>query len=698
MGGARRSPARAFTVAALGILAVSGAVPLLVPALEGRAAQRPVTFTEDLAPVIFEYCAPCHHPGGSATTSFLTYADARQRGRQLAAVTASRAMPPWQPEHGFASFAGERRLSDDQVAMFQDWVTDGLPEGNPALLPAAPTWSDGWQLGAPDLVLTMPAYTLRAGGRDMFRSFVIPVPVDRVRYIKAWELRPGNPRVVHHATMQIDPTRMSRRFESENGEPGYEGIVALSARTPDGFFLDWAPGHRPAQAVNGTAWPLPPASDVVLMLHLRPSGKEETVQASVGLYFSDVPPTKVPVMVRLAREHIDIPPGERRYELSDSFTLPVDVDVFTVQPHAHYLAREMRGTARLPNGTAQPLIFIKAWNFDWQDVYHYASPLVLPAGTVLDMHYTYDNSADNPRNPSTPPRRVIYGQQTSDEMAELWLQVLPHSPADRDVLARAVRAKELPDEIDGRLMMLAADPANVVLHDDLALLYAEVGDAAGTLREFGESARLRPNSAPASYNLGLALSEAGRGAEARAYFEKAIAIDPGYTRAHVELARLLDGVGDLSGAARHYREALRSSPSEDPGLEFAAALALSKSGSPHEGALVLRPALMARPDWAEAQAALAWMLAVAPESSPSEHAEALAIAARLARAAEQHPDVASLDILATAMAANGQFDDAIRTGEQALALATAGSDLGEIQALRSRLELFRQRVPYQMRP
>ena len=684
-------------MAALGILGATEGARTFVPPAQGRGGARQVTFSDDLAPVIFEYCAPCHHPGGSATTAFLTYADARQRGRQLAAVTASRAMPPWQPEHGYATFAGERRLSDEQIAMFQDWVSQGLPEGDRARLPPAPTWNDGWQLGTPDLVLTMPVYVLRAGGRDMFRSFVISVPGDKTRYIKAWELRPGNPRVVHHATMQIDPTRMSRRFENENGQPGYEGIVALSARTPDGFFLDWAPGHRPAQAVEGTSWPLPAASDVVLMLHLRPSGKEEMVQASVGLYFSDAPPARVPVMVRLAREHLDIPPGEHRYEVSDSFTLPVDVDVFTVQPHAHYLAREMRGTARLPDETTVPLIFIKAWNFDWQDVYHYASPLFLPAGSTLVMNYTYDNSADNPRNPNTPPKRVVYGQQTSDEMAELWFQVLPRNPADRGALARAVRAKELPEEINGRRMMLEADPGNVVLHDDLALLYSEVGDAAGTAREFAESARLRPDSAPALYNLGVALTATDRRDEARAYFEKAIALDPSYVRAHVELAVLLEGTGDLAGAARHFREALRLNPS-DSALQFRAALALSRSGSPHEGAGIMRQALATRPDWTEAEAALAWMLAVAPESSVEDRAESLAIAARLARRAEQHPDVATLDILATAMAANGQFDEAISTGERALALAAGGSDQAEVDALRSRLELFRRRVPYQMRP
>ena len=130
-------------------------------------------------------------------------------------------------------------------------------------------------------------------------------------------------------------------------------------------------------------------------------------------------------MVRLTRQNLDIPAVRSRFRMSDSFTLPIDVDVYTVQPHAHYLAHEMRGNARLPDGTIKRLILIKPWDFDWQDVYHYKSPVFLPKGSTLSMDYTYDNSSGNSANPHTPPVRVTYGQQTSDEMAELWFQVVP---------------------------------------------------------------------------------------------------------------------------------------------------------------------------------------------------------------------------------------------------------------------------------
>ena len=213
------------------------------------------------------------------------------------------------------------------------------------------------------------------------------------------------------------------------------------------------------------AWPLPQPTDLVMMLHLRPSGHEEQVQASLGLYFSDGPPRLNPLLVRLTRQHLDIPAGEPRYLVTDSFVLNADVDVYTVQPHAHYLAKEVKSVATLPDGTQKWLIYIRRWDFDWQGVFRYARPEFLPAGTAIAMEYTYDNSAENPHNPHRPPRRVTYGQRSTEEMAELWLQVVPRNAADRARLARAVYEKVTGEEIIGLEKRLEVDPDNAALHD-----------------------------------------------------------------------------------------------------------------------------------------------------------------------------------------------------------------------------------------
>ncbi len=470
-------------------------------------------------------------------------------------------MPPWRPEPGAGEFVGVRRLSDAQIATIQAWVDRGTPEGDAAALPPAPTFSSDWRLGPPDLVLTMDRpYTLRAGGDDMYRHFVIPIPIAATRYVKAWEFRPGNPRVVHHATMEIDRTGTSRQLDAEDPEPGYEGLIAHSVSAPDGYFLDWAPGHTPYTAPPGMAIPLEPHSDLVLMLHLRPSGRPEPVQATIGLYFADTPPTRVPALLRLTAQDLDIPAGAKDVVVTRSFTLPVPVDLVTVQPHAHYLAREIDGDATLPDGRTMRLIAIKDWDFNWQDVYRYATPVSLPAGTTVRMRWRYDNSTDNPRNPSSPPRRVTYGQRTSDEMSELWFQVVPRNQADRAVLTRNLRSAVLREEVKGYETMIAADAGNAALHDEVALMYGAIGEREQAAAHFAQSARLRPDSAPAQYNLATALFALARTDAARRAFERAIALDPSYANGYRGLALLLQSSGDLDGAAANYRRALDLAP------------------------------------------------------------------------------------------------------------------------------------------
>src|SRR5260221_14271003 len=182
------------------------------------------------------------------------------------------------------------------------------------------------------------------------------------------------------------------------------------------------------------------------------------VDSSIGMYFADQPPARVPAMVRLNRQDIDIPPGESHYVAADSYVLPVDVDAYSVQPHAHNLAKTVKGWATLPDGTMRWLIDIESWDFHWQDSYRYRTPIRLPAGTRLSMEYTYDNSPGNPANPSPPPKPITWGQRTSDEMGDLWIQVLPGNLTDLAVLNRSLRDKLLPQNISGYRSMLKADP------------------------------------------------------------------------------------------------------------------------------------------------------------------------------------------------------------------------------------------------
>src|SRR5436190_806238 len=525
------------------------------------AAQPRLTFNKDIAPIVWTRCASCHRPGEIGPFSLLTFEDVRRRAAQIAAVTSRRIMPPWKPEAGKGEFQDERRLTDRELESLQQWIASGAPEGDAADLPPIPNWKDGWRLGIPDVVVRMPEpYTVPADGPDVFRTFVIPIPGAGPRYVRALELRPGNARVVHHANLGVDRTRSSRQLDARDPEPGYSGSMERDARYPEGQLLGWTPGQAPHPAPDGTQWRLEPGSDLVVQLHLQPTGKPEAVQVTVGLFFTDTPPTRTPIGLRLGSETIEIPPGAREHIVSDHYELPVDVEVVAVQPHAHYLARRMEAKAALPDGTTRSLIVINDWDFRWQDVYRYAVPFVLPKGTTISMRYTYDNSGGNPRNPHVPPARVVWGQNTSDEMGDFWIQVIPRSSGDEAILNADFRRKAHAEDLAAYVKMLQADRANPRRHDAVASLYLDEGRLDDAIAQFRQSLRLNGESAPTHYNLAFALSARGMRDEAIAELREALRIDPAYAQAHNNLGALLQVRGDADEALSHFERAVGLRP------------------------------------------------------------------------------------------------------------------------------------------
>jgi tetratricopeptide (TPR) repeat protein/mono/diheme cytochrome c family protein len=652
-----------------------------------------VTFTQDIAPILYSHCGSCHRPEGSAPFSLLSYSDAREHADKIAEATESRHMPPWKPEPGYGEFTGVRQLTDEQIGLIRRWIVDGAIEGDPSNAPPTPQWRSAWQLGEPDLILTMPtAYRLRETGDDMYRYFVIPIPITERRYVKALELRVNNTHVVHHATMEFDTTGASRLRDERDPEPGYEGLIAHSVMAPDGYFLDWAPGHSPYFAPGDMSFPIEKASDLVLMMHLRPSGKAEMVQATVGLYFSETPPTRVPALLRLTRQDLDIPAGVNAHVVTNSFTLPVAVDVYTVQPHAHNLARQVEGFATLPDGTTTWLLRINDWDFKWQDVYRYVAPVTLPAGTKVVMRWTYDNSTINPRNPNRPPQAVTFGQRTSDEMAELWFQVVPQNQRDRATFVEAQRNAVRLENLKGYEMMLRATPDNPSLRDDAALLYVEAGNFERAATHFGESARLQSASAAAQYNLGAALLKLGRSEEARASFDLALQLDRDYANAYRSLGMILQAEGRLDAAAANYREAIRRT-ANDAASHHRLGMVLQLQGDFDKGVAEYREALRISGDDVDTLVDLAWALATASTNAQRQPDEALRFAER-ARKLAQAPTSVLLDVLAAALAAVGRFDEAAATAEQAVSLSRIRGATRDAEVIAARAELYRQRQPY----
>jgi peroxiredoxin len=391
----------------------------------------PVTFNKHVAPILWNNCARCHRPGNVGPFPMLTYRDAAKRADFIREVTANDEMPPWKAHPGAGVFLDAPRLSVLEKEVLARWSETGCAEGNPADLPAMPRFSDGWALGPPDLILTMPqAWEVPPSPFDTYRAFALPVPLDHEVTVTGLEFRPGNRRIVHHSRVHMDSSGDARVREENDPTPGFAGWKGRKImELPYPGLGGWTPGMTPRHAPEGSGRLVPRGSEIVLQIHYHPTGKLESDRSSVGLYFANKPVNRPMAGLTICTDRIDIPPGAKRYTLIQAARLKADVKLYTVVPHAHYLCREFRLAATLPDGTIQPLLWINDWDFDWQDQYRYARPVRLPKGTILTFAAYFDNSDDNPHNPNKPPRRVRYGIESRDEMCACHLEFLPEDPA-----------------------------------------------------------------------------------------------------------------------------------------------------------------------------------------------------------------------------------------------------------------------------
>jgi mono/diheme cytochrome c family protein len=416
---------------------------LLVPAGSHAAPEPAPTFNRDIAPLVHASCASCHRPGEAGPFPLLTHEDVSRKARTILRVLEDRSMPPWHATSGDFPFAHDRRLTEDQIRTFAAWTEAGTPRGD-GPDPVPPSFPSGWTLGEPDLVLTMPAgFDVPAEGPDIYRNFALKLRLPEDRWVKAIELRPSARGVVHHSLFFLDTSGTALAEDGKDGRPGFRGMGFRRAGSLGGY----VPGSTVQFLPDDYAMPLPKGADLVLSTHFHPSGKPETEQSTVGIYFADTPPSRTLTPVQVppafgAGMGIDIPAGESRYVVQDRFTLPVEADALSVGGHAHYLCVSQTLTARFPDGSSRLLLGIDDWDLDWQDRYFFAQPVRLPAGTVLEAELVYDNSAANPDNPFSPPRRVRWGHESTDEMGSVTLLLSPVPGAPESALAQAVRRSQ----------------------------------------------------------------------------------------------------------------------------------------------------------------------------------------------------------------------------------------------------------------
>lgn len=434
----------------------------LKPAPRGRT--QTVTYARDVAPILNRQCVSCHQPGAVGPFSLSSYREARVWARQIADVTRRQIMPPWKPVAGFGEFQDARLLAAREQAILARWAAAGAPDaepigrrspasrppgplpGDPKQTPKPPTFTAGWTLGKPDLVLrARQPFAVRAEGRDQYRCFVLPVDFKEDTYVSLTQIRPDQRSVVHHVIVYIDAKGETLKLAGTDPNASFDNPNAgVSAPVRDLPWLQgWAPGNRPRPAPPGTAIQIPKGAKLVMEVHYHPSGEPLIDRTEIGITFAREPVQKQFLVTALAQLVLPLEPNRARIPVIATTTLTEGEMLYGISPHMHRIGREMQVWATLPDGRRLDLIWLKDWDFNWQEAYYYRQPIHLPKDTKVELVAYYDNSSENPRNPNQPPKRIQWGEQTTDEMCIAFLlvakdaeqlNVQPGRPGDSVVL------------------------------------------------------------------------------------------------------------------------------------------------------------------------------------------------------------------------------------------------------------------------
>lgn len=426
--------------------------------------------------ILRKRCGECHRDGGIGPMDLHSESTALAWVDDVVRFTQDGSMPPWKPVSGWGEFKNSRRMPAEEIELLRRWgaaaaTRPALPSTAAAREAATretatektPTTANSpaasktaaelpprpeWRLGTPDLILEPEAtYVLGADGTDEYRCFVFPTRFAEDRFVRVFEIQPGNARVVHHVLTFIDTRKAARKLDEAEPTAGYLTEGGWPGFLPSGSLGGWAPGNVPSPLPEGTVRVLPAGADVVMQVHYHRSGKPEPDRTRIGLYFATTPPERavrmMPVMLPGGPlSGLRIPANEPRYRRDAEMVLPAEIDALAVTPHMHLLGREISLEAFLPDGTSRKMVKIDRWDFNWQETYRFVEPVRLPQGTRLRMELTWDNSADNPANPHRPPQDVRWGEQTAEEMGMVFVEAASTKRATDPSQVRAPTADE----------------------------------------------------------------------------------------------------------------------------------------------------------------------------------------------------------------------------------------------------------------
>lgn len=428
-----------------------------------------VNFSQDIASIIYNHCTTCHRPGEIAPFSLTNYEQVKAWAPMIQYVTSIKYMPPWKPDPSYQTYQRENYLTEEEIQKISTWVTQGTPQGNPALEPPLPVFSTGSQVGTPDLVLSFKqAYLHKGNNQDEYRYFVIPTSLTEDKDLIGLELRPGNKAIVHHALVWEDTTGTSQAADNQTPEYGYESGRNDAFSSLNGQLPGYVPGMRPVIYTNDVAQKLRAGADLKIQVHYAPSPIDQQDSTTVNLFFAKRPATrfvKSKVMVPLPGTLTNGPfiiPANQVKEFHGTYRFTEDVSLLNISPHMHKLGQRWEVFAIKPNKDTIKLIKINEWDFNWQGTYSFKKPIILPKGTIVHAYAKYDNTVNNPVNPNNPPKTISWGENTSDEMYYLPFSWVTYQSGDENIVfenqTTAVKEAEF-QSIINELYPIAPNPA-----------------------------------------------------------------------------------------------------------------------------------------------------------------------------------------------------------------------------------------------
>jgi len=375
-----------------------GALSAVAVASSPDANKTDVTFAKDIAPIFNKNCVGCHRAGEIAPMSLLTYKEVRPWAKSIKEKVATGVMPPWHADPHYGTFENDRRLSQKDIDTILAWVDQGAKEGNPKDLPPIPHFTDGWNIGKPDVIFYLPEeFNVPATGEVPYKYFKVPTNFKQDMYIQASEIRPGDRGVVHHII-----------------------VFSQSAKEPQRLIVGYAPGEQPAVIGKGLARRIPAGSDLLFQVHYTPNGKETKDKSYVGFVFSKEPPKAEMLTRPIMNARFAIPAGDPNYRVESTYTFTEDSHVYSLMPHMHVRGKDFEFRAVFPDGTSKVLLSVPKYDFAWQTYYVLKEPLAAPKGTRIDCLAHFDNSEKNKFNPD-PGKEVRWGDQTWEEMMIGWM-------------------------------------------------------------------------------------------------------------------------------------------------------------------------------------------------------------------------------------------------------------------------------------